>query len=271
LRPDGDRRLGGGRRRFDETVRLHDVQAGAGPRRPLHPDRPLLPDVEGTRVRLHDRVHRARRQGQPEHAVLLPLADLAGAQPRAAAVAARLEAARPRRLVQGGHRRHPRVAGAEADRAAAPRRGRRRLPRSLRARAPGARAPLGPARPGRARLHRDRDRPLEYRLRPARGGRPPRRRLPERHRPERLREREGLEAVIRVGVAGLGYWGPNLARNFDDLAELRWLCDMSDAARSRFAQRYPNARVTGDFDDVLGDPELDAVVIATPVPTHYDL
>ena len=77
--------------------------------------------------------------------------------------------------------------------------------------------------------------------------------------------------MIRVGVAGLGYWGPNLARNFDDLAELRWLCDMSDAARSRFAQRYPNARVTGDFDDVLGDPELDAVVIATPVPTHYDL
>jgi predicted dehydrogenase len=77
--------------------------------------------------------------------------------------------------------------------------------------------------------------------------------------------------LTRVGVAGLGYWGPNLARNFDDLAELTWLCDMSEESRERFAQRYPAARVTADFDDLLGDPELDAVVIATPVPTHFEL
>ena len=62
-------------------------QPGPGPRRPLHPDRPLLPHVEGARVRLLDAVHRARRRGQPEHAVLLPLARLAGAQPRRAQVA----------------------------------------------------------------------------------------------------------------------------------------------------------------------------------------
>src|SRR6266545_5068419 len=79
------------------------------------------------------------------------------------------------------------------------------------------------------------------------------------------------QGVTRVGVAGLGYWGPNLARNFDDLAELAWLCDTSDGRRAEFAPRYPSVRVTGDFDEVLADDSLDAVVIATPVPTHYDL
>jgi predicted dehydrogenase len=76
---------------------------------------------------------------------------------------------------------------------------------------------------------------------------------------------------MKVGLAGLGYWGPNLARNFDELADLAWLCDLSEPNRAAFASRYPNARVTGDFDDLLADPELDAVVVATPVPTHYDL
>jgi predicted dehydrogenase len=77
--------------------------------------------------------------------------------------------------------------------------------------------------------------------------------------------------LIRVGVAGLGYWGPNLARNFAELAELTWLCDMSEEARERFGLRYPHARVTAEFDEMLADPELDAVVIATPVATHYSL
>ena len=61
LRPDGDRRVGGDRRRLDEAVRLHALRARAWPGRALHPDRPLLPHVEGPRVRLHDRVHRAGR------------------------------------------------------------------------------------------------------------------------------------------------------------------------------------------------------------------
>src|SRR5688500_18824651 len=71
LRPDGDRRLGGRRRSGDEAVRFHELQAGPGPRRALHPGRPVLSHVEGARVRLHDRVHRARRQGQRGDAVLL--------------------------------------------------------------------------------------------------------------------------------------------------------------------------------------------------------
>jgi predicted dehydrogenase len=76
---------------------------------------------------------------------------------------------------------------------------------------------------------------------------------------------------VRVGVAGLGYWGPNLARNFDELAELAWLCDIGEEQRATFAARYPDSRVTGDFDEMLADDALEAIVVATPVPTHYDL
>jgi predicted dehydrogenase len=77
--------------------------------------------------------------------------------------------------------------------------------------------------------------------------------------------------AVRVGQAGLGYWGTNLARNFDELAELAWLCDASPERLEQFGRRYPGARVTGDFDELLGDDALDAVVVATPVPTHYEL
>jgi predicted dehydrogenase len=77
--------------------------------------------------------------------------------------------------------------------------------------------------------------------------------------------------MIRVGLTGLGYWGPNLARNFDDLADLRWLCDLSPEQRERYARRFPNSRLTADFDEVLADPEIDAVVVATPVVTHFEL
>jgi predicted dehydrogenase len=77
--------------------------------------------------------------------------------------------------------------------------------------------------------------------------------------------------ALRIGQVGLGYWGKNLVRNFDDLARLTWLCDSSEPLREEFAHRYPHARVTGDVDEMLADPELDAVVVATPVPTHYPL
>ena len=76
--------------------------------------------------------------------------------------------------------------------------------------------------------------------------------------------------ALRIGLAGLGYWGPNLARNLADLGDLVALCDLSEEKRGEFAPRYPDAKVTGDFDDLLGSG-VDAVVIATPVPTHYEL
>jgi predicted dehydrogenase len=78
---------------------------------------------------------------------------------------------------------------------------------------------------------------------------------------------------IRIGVAGLGYWGPNLARNFAALpdCELVWLCDASAEVRDRLARAFPSARTTSNLDELLDDPELDAVVLATPVPTHAEL
>jgi predicted dehydrogenase len=77
--------------------------------------------------------------------------------------------------------------------------------------------------------------------------------------------------VIRIGHAGLGYWGPNLARNFGELADLRWLCDLSPDLLSEASIRHPQARTTTRFEEMLADPELDAIVIATPVVTHHEL
>jgi len=76
---------------------------------------------------------------------------------------------------------------------------------------------------------------------------------------------------LRVGQVGLGYWGRNLVRIFDDVADLRWLCDASEELRDEFAQRFPDTRVTADFGELLASDDVEAVVIATPVPTHYPL
>jgi predicted dehydrogenase len=77
--------------------------------------------------------------------------------------------------------------------------------------------------------------------------------------------------MTRIAQVGLGQWGKNLARNFDQLAELAWLCDVDDERQAEAAQSYSSARVTSSFDDVLADESVEAVVVATPVPTHYEL
>jgi predicted dehydrogenase len=78
---------------------------------------------------------------------------------------------------------------------------------------------------------------------------------------------------VSVAVAGLGYWGPNLARNLDSLAgcELRWCCDGDAAVRARLEPAFRSARFTDSLDEVLADPTLDAVVLATPVRSHAAL
>jgi predicted dehydrogenase len=78
---------------------------------------------------------------------------------------------------------------------------------------------------------------------------------------------------VRVGVVGLGYWGPNLARNFDRLgdAELAYCCDLEEANLAKARSQYPQAVATDDYDRLLADDTLDAVVVATSVPTHYPL
>ncbi|MGH9943275.1 MAG: Gfo/Idh/MocA family protein, partial [Pyrinomonadaceae bacterium] len=77
--------------------------------------------------------------------------------------------------------------------------------------------------------------------------------------------------MITVGVIGCGYWGPNLIRNFveHEAAQVRWICDMDAKRLAAIGRRYPAARATMDHHEMLADAELDAVVIATPVSTHY--
>jgi predicted dehydrogenase len=84
---------------------------------------------------------------------------------------------------------------------------------------------------------------------------------------------ERQPSAVRVGVVGLGYWGPNLARNLAAIpgCELAWLCDASTHARERLAPYFPNARMTDTLEDLLGDDHLDAIVLATPVPSHAEL
>src|ERR1700761_6995690 len=78
---------------------------------------------------------------------------------------------------------------------------------------------------------------------------------------------------LRVGVVGLGYWGPNLARNFSAIpgCELAYLCDAEPAARDRLGRLFPGTTLAEDLGQLLEDPALDAVVLATPVPTHAEL
>ncbi|HJT81397.1 MAG TPA: Gfo/Idh/MocA family oxidoreductase, partial [Chthoniobacterales bacterium] len=71
-----------------------------------------------------------------------------------------------------------------------------------------------------------------------------------------------------TGGVGLGYWGPNVVRNMSRVADLAWCCDLSAENPERYAPQYPQARFTDDFQELLDDPELDAIVVTTPVPTH---
>jgi predicted dehydrogenase len=77
--------------------------------------------------------------------------------------------------------------------------------------------------------------------------------------------------LIRVAHAGVGGWGRNVARVVGELAELAWVCDVDGDRRDEYARRYPEARATGSFAETLADETVEAVTIATPVPTHYSL
>ena len=82
-----------------------------------------------------------------------------------------------------------------------------------------------------------------------------------------------MSDAVSIGVLGLGYWGPNLARNFAALpdAEVAWLCDGDESALDRQKSAHPSAKLTSDFSELLSDDSLDAVVIAAPVPAHAEL
>lgn len=83
----------------------------------------------------------------------------------------------------------------------------------------------------------------------------------------------GGHTPLRIAVIGLGYWGPNLLRVLaDDVhADVRWICDRDTEQLARQRRRYPATRATTRPEDLFSDPAVEAVVIATPVYTHYDL
>ncbi len=87
----------------------------------------------------------------------------------------------------------------------------------------------------------------------------------------RFRRNDG--SLLSVGVVGLGYWGPNLLRGLMELpdVDVSYICDLSEERLSSFARRYPGATPTSSYEDLLSDPQLDAIVIATPVFTHFEL
>jgi predicted dehydrogenase len=87
------------------------------------------------------------------------------------------------------------------------------------------------------------------------------------------RPNKGAEDVLRVGVIGYGYWGPNIVRNLHGQKHLQatMVCDKSAAALARVRKAYPGIEAVSDPMDVLRSPEVDAVAVVTPVWTHYEL
>ncbi|MDP2688795.1 MAG: Gfo/Idh/MocA family oxidoreductase [Deltaproteobacteria bacterium] len=79
--------------------------------------------------------------------------------------------------------------------------------------------------------------------------------------------------MLRVGVIGYGYWGPNIVRNFNimDGAEVVAVCDRNPAVIERAKRNYPGVRVTTDSRDITSAPDIDVVAVITPVSTHYSL
>ncbi len=79
--------------------------------------------------------------------------------------------------------------------------------------------------------------------------------------------------MIRVGVIGYGYWGPNIVRNLmaNDRTEAVMVCDTDQTALARVKKAYPNINVTKETRDIFSSTKIDAVAIITPVSTHFDL
>jgi len=77
--------------------------------------------------------------------------------------------------------------------------------------------------------------------------------------------------MLKMAAIGCGYWGPNLIRNFNAHPEVEFkkICDLDDERRAHMAELYPQAEVISDHQLILDDSSIDAVVVATPVSTHY--
>jgi predicted dehydrogenase len=81
------------------------------------------------------------------------------------------------------------------------------------------------------------------------------------------------DPVVKFGVVGYGYWGPNVVRNLDQLdgSEVVAVCDKSPAARKRIHKTYPHIKTVAETAELMSSTEIDAIAIVTPVWTHYEL
>ena len=84
---------------------------------------------------------------------------------------------------------------------------------------------------------------------------------------------QAAASVVKVGVIGYGYWGPNIVRNLHTLEDCQVvaMCDKNPDALRRAHRLYPRLRLTTDFGEILQSPDIDAVAVITPVWTHYEL
>jgi predicted dehydrogenase len=86
-------------------------------------------------------------------------------------------------------------------------------------------------------------------------------------------DRRNRGSRLGVGLVGLGYWGPNLLRGLIEQpsVDLRYICDLDEERLASFSRRYPGAAPTSRYEDLLEDPQAEAIIIATPVFTHFKL
>lgn len=86
-------------------------------------------------------------------------------------------------------------------------------------------------------------------------------------------QRATAVAPVRVGVVGYGYWGPNLVRNFAEYpgSQVAMVADLSSDRLAPLRRRYPEIEITTDYRDLLKDPTIEAIIICTPISSHFDL
>lgn len=79
--------------------------------------------------------------------------------------------------------------------------------------------------------------------------------------------------MIKIGIIGYGYWGPNVVRNFNEVegARVAGLCDINPVALNRCRKAYPGLPVFGDYREIIKSPDIDAVAVITPVASHYSM
>ncbi len=77
--------------------------------------------------------------------------------------------------------------------------------------------------------------------------------------------------MVKVGVIGYGYWGPNLVRNFSQISDLVMVCDLNEGKLATVKKLYSGVQVTSEYDELFDNPAVDAVVVASSAVTHFDL